>query len=109
MTLGQLGPARPQPAGYRRDVNRIWPMWLACVFRDPAQLAAYSRGAGADWSFAITGNNYEQKGPFFFFPLQKKGPGGGEETGLQQCKQNPAMGQVRLEYETTLPQLFCRG
>lgn len=51
------------------------------------------RGAGRGLSFAITGNNYEQLS-------------GVAEDLVQVMQQNPAMGQVRLEYETTLPQLF---
>jgi len=51
------------------------------------------RGAGRGLSFAITGNNYEQLSV-------------AAEELVQQMQQNPAMGQVRLEYETTLPQLF---
>ena len=51
------------------------------------------RGAGRGLSFAITGNNYEQLSSV-------------AEDLVQVMQQNPAMGQVRLEYETTLPQLF---
>jgi hydrophobic/amphiphilic exporter-1 (mainly G- bacteria), HAE1 family len=51
------------------------------------------RGAGRGLSFAITGNNYEQLAQV-------------ADDLVQAMQQNPAMGQVRLEYETTLPQLF---
>ncbi len=51
------------------------------------------RGAGRGLSFAITGNNYEQLSSV-------------AEDLVQVMQQNPAMGQVRLDYETTLPQLF---
>lgn len=51
------------------------------------------RGAGRGLSFAITGNNYDQLSSV-------------AEDLVQVMQQNPAMGQVRLEYETTLPQLF---
>lgn len=51
------------------------------------------RGAGRGLSFAITGSNYEQ--------LSRVA-----DQLVQAMQQNPAMGQVRLEYETTLPQLF---
>jgi HAE1 family hydrophobic/amphiphilic exporter-1 len=51
------------------------------------------RGAGRGLTFAITGNDYEQL----------------ETVAAQmvaQMQQNPDFGQVRLEYETTQPQLF---
>ena len=51
------------------------------------------RGAGRGLSFAITGSNYEQLADV-------------ADQLVQAMQQNPAMGQVRLEYETTLPQLF---
>jgi HAE1 family hydrophobic/amphiphilic exporter-1 len=51
------------------------------------------RGAGRGLSFAITGTNYEQLAIV-------------ADDLVQAMQQNPAMGQVRLEYETTLPQLF---
>jgi HAE1 family hydrophobic/amphiphilic exporter-1 len=51
------------------------------------------RGAGRGLSFAITGTNYTQLA-------------GVADDLVQAMQQNPAMGQVRLEYETTLPQLF---
>lgn len=51
------------------------------------------RGAGRGLSFAITGANYEQLSQV-------------ADELVQKMQQNPAMGQVRLEYETTLPQLF---
>ena len=51
------------------------------------------RGAGRGLSFAITGTNYEQLSEV-------------ADELVQVMQQNPAMGQVRLEYETTLPQLF---
>ncbi|MFU8882984.1 MAG: efflux RND transporter permease subunit [Rhodobacterales bacterium] len=51
------------------------------------------RGAGRGLSFAITGNNYEQLSSV-------------ADDLVQALQRNPAMGQVRLEYETTLPQLF---
>jgi HAE1 family hydrophobic/amphiphilic exporter-1 len=51
------------------------------------------RGAGRGLSFAITGNDYGQLADV-------------ADELVQSMQQNPAMGQVRLEYETTLPQLF---
>ena len=51
------------------------------------------RGAGRGLSFAITGTNYTQLSEV-------------ADDLVQAMQQNPAMGQVRLEYETTLPQLF---
>jgi HAE1 family hydrophobic/amphiphilic exporter-1 len=51
------------------------------------------RGAGRGLSFAITGSNYEQLSDV-------------ADQLVQAMQQNRAMGQVRLEYETTLPQLF---
>jgi len=51
------------------------------------------RGAGRGLSFAITGSDYTQLAE-----------AADELVGKMQ--QNPALGQVRLEYETTLPQLF---
>ncbi len=51
------------------------------------------RGAGRGLSFAITGSSYEQLSTV-------------AEELVQAMQQNPALGQVRLEYETTLPQLF---
>ena len=51
------------------------------------------RGAGRGLAFAITGNNYDQLA-------------GVAEQLVEQMQQNPAFGRVRLEYETTQPQLF---
>ncbi len=51
------------------------------------------RGAGRGLSFAITGNDYAQLANV-------------AEELVAQMQQNPAFGQVRLEYETTQPQLF---
>ncbi|MGI1663691.1 efflux RND transporter permease subunit [Palleronia sp. KMU-117] len=51
------------------------------------------RGAGRGLTFAITGNNYDQLA-------------GVAERLVAQMQENPAFGQVRLEYETTQPQLF---
>jgi HAE1 family hydrophobic/amphiphilic exporter-1 len=51
------------------------------------------RGAGRGLTFAITGNDYGQL----------------EEVAnalVERMQENPAFGQVRLEYETTQPQLF---
>src|SRR6056297_3879119 len=51
------------------------------------------RGAGRGLTFAITGNDYDQL----------------EEAAtalVARMQENPAFGQVRLEYETTQPQLF---
>ena len=53
------------------------------------------RGAGRGLSFAITGDNYEQLAEV-------------SERLVARMQENPAMGQVRLEYETTQPQLFVR-
>jgi HAE1 family hydrophobic/amphiphilic exporter-1 len=51
------------------------------------------RGAGRGLSFAITGNNYAQLTTV-------------AERLVAKMQENPALGQVRLEFETTLPQLF---
>ncbi|MBN2759627.1 MAG: efflux RND transporter permease subunit [Rhodobacteraceae bacterium] len=51
------------------------------------------RGAGRGLTFAVTGSNYDQL----------------EEVAgalVERMQQNPDFGQVRLEYETTQPQLF---
>ncbi len=53
------------------------------------------RGAGRGLSFAITGDNYEQLAEV-------------SERLVARMQENPAMGQVRLEYETTQPQLFVQ-
>jgi HAE1 family hydrophobic/amphiphilic exporter-1 len=51
------------------------------------------RGAGRGLSFAITGNSYEQLADV-------------SERLVARMQENPAFGSVRLEYETTQPQLF---
>lgn len=51
------------------------------------------RGAGRGLTFAVTGNDYDQ--------LETVA-----EQLVEQMQQNPDFGQVRLEYETTQPQLF---
>ncbi|MFP4328254.1 MAG: efflux RND transporter permease subunit [Paracoccaceae bacterium] len=51
------------------------------------------RGAGRGLSFAITGNSYSQLAEV-------------SETLVQRMQDNPDFGNVRLEYETTQPQLF---
>jgi len=51
------------------------------------------RGAGRGLSFAITGNNYDQLADV-------------AETLVRRMEETPAFGQVRLDYETTQPQLF---
>jgi HAE1 family hydrophobic/amphiphilic exporter-1 len=51
------------------------------------------RGAGRGLAFAITGDNYGQLADV-------------ADKLVEQMEKNPAMGQVRLEYETTQPQLF---
>tara|TARA_R110002012_G_scaffold161691_1_gene323893 strand:- start:5174 stop:8293 length:3120 start_codon:yes stop_codon:yes gene_type:complete len=53
------------------------------------------RGAGRGLSFAITGNNYEQLSEV-------------AQVMVDRLSTNPAMGQVRLEYERTQPQLFVQ-
>ncbi|MDF3384000.1 MULTISPECIES: efflux RND transporter permease subunit [unclassified Sulfitobacter] len=53
------------------------------------------RGAGRGLSFAITGNNYEQLSLV-------------AQAMVDRLSTNPAMGQVRLEYERTQPQLFVQ-
>ena len=53
------------------------------------------RGAGRGLSFAITGNNYEQLSEV-------------AQMMVDRLSTNPAMGQVRLEYERTQPQLFVQ-
>ena len=53
------------------------------------------RGAGRGLSFAITGDNYAQLAEV-------------SERLVEEMQKNPAMGQVRLEYETTQPQLFVQ-
>ncbi|GGF74039.1 hydrophobic/amphiphilic exporter-1, HAE1 family [Mameliella alba] len=51
------------------------------------------RGAGRGLSFAITGDNYAQLADV-------------SQRLVERMQENPAFGQVRLEYETTQPQLF---
>nr|WP_245867044.1 efflux RND transporter permease subunit [Kandeliimicrobium roseum] len=51
------------------------------------------RGAGRGLSFAVTGDNYAQLAEV-------------SERLVARMQQNPDFGQVRLEYETTQPQLF---
>lgn len=51
------------------------------------------RGAGRGLSFAITGETYEQLAEV-------------SEALVQRMQENPSFGGVRLEYETTQPQLF---
>ena len=53
------------------------------------------RGAGRGLSFAITGNNYEQLSQV-------------AQAMVDRLSTDPAMGQVRLEYERTQPQLFVQ-
>ncbi|MGB3408038.1 MAG: efflux RND transporter permease subunit [Jannaschia sp.] len=53
------------------------------------------RGAGRGLSFGITGNSYEQLADV-------------AETMVDRLNQIPGMGQVRLEYERTQPQLFVQ-
>jgi len=53
------------------------------------------RGAGRGLAFAITGDNYDQLAEV-------------AETMVDRLRENPAMGQVRLEYERTQPQLFVQ-
>jgi HAE1 family hydrophobic/amphiphilic exporter-1 len=51
------------------------------------------RGAGRGLTFAVTGSNYGQLAEV-------------SERLVERMQENPAFGQVRLEYETTQPQLF---
>ncbi|NNU81479.1 efflux RND transporter permease subunit [Halovulum dunhuangense] len=51
------------------------------------------RGAGRGLTFAVTGNDYAQLAEV-------------SERLVERMQQNPDFGQVRLEYETTQPQLF---
>lgn len=51
------------------------------------------RGAGRGLSFAVTGDSYQQLAEV-------------SDQLVAELQQNPAMGQVRLEYETTQPQIF---
>ncbi|MGR3270807.1 AcrB/AcrD/AcrF family protein [Thalassococcus profundi] len=51
------------------------------------------RGAGRGLTFAITGDSYRQLAEV-------------SQQLVTRMQENPAMGQVRLEYETTQPQLF---
>lgn len=51
------------------------------------------RGAGRGLTFAVTGDSYEQLADV-------------SEQLVARMGENPAFGQVRLEYETTRPQLF---
>jgi HAE1 family hydrophobic/amphiphilic exporter-1 len=51
------------------------------------------RGAGRGLTFAVTGDNYEQLAEV-------------SEALVTRMQETPAFGQVRLEYETTQPQLF---
>ncbi len=53
------------------------------------------RGAGRGLAFAITGDSYDQLSQV-------------AEEMVAQLSQNPDMGQVRLEYERTQPQLFVQ-
>ncbi|MEX3317129.1 efflux RND transporter permease subunit [Sulfitobacter sp. PS-8MA] len=53
------------------------------------------RGAGRGLTFAITGNNYAQLAEV-------------SQTMVDRLSQNPAMGNVRLGYERTQPQLFVQ-
>ncbi len=53
------------------------------------------RGAGRGLAFAITGDNYDQLAQV-------------AETMVDRLTQIPGMGQVRLEYERTQPQLFVQ-
>lgn len=51
------------------------------------------RGAGRGLAFAVTGDSYDQLAAI-------------SEQLVEKMQENPAFGQVRLEYETTQPQLF---
>ncbi len=51
------------------------------------------RGAGRGLTFAVTGDSYDQLAEV-------------SERLVARMQENPAFGQVRLEYETTQPQLF---
>ena len=51
------------------------------------------RGAGRGLSFAVTGDSYSQLADV-------------SQRLVDQLQQTPAMGQVRLDYETTQPQIF---
>ncbi|MCR8827899.1 efflux RND transporter permease subunit [Pseudosulfitobacter koreensis] len=53
------------------------------------------RGAGRGLAFAITGDSYDQLAEV-------------AETMVARLSENPEMGQVRLEYERTQPQLFVQ-
>src|SRR6056297_2675820 len=53
------------------------------------------RGAGRGLTFAITGSNYDQLAEV-------------SERLVARMDENPAFGQVRLEYETSQPQLFVQ-
>lgn len=53
------------------------------------------RGAGRGLAFAITGNDYDQLAEV-------------AQAMVDRLSENPAMGQVRLEYERTQPQLFVQ-
>ena len=53
------------------------------------------RGAGRGLAFAITGNNYDQLSQV-------------ADAMIDRLRQIPGMGQVRLEYERTQPQLFVQ-
>ena len=53
------------------------------------------RGAGRGLTFAVTGDNYDQLAEV-------------SERLVVRMQENPAFGQVRLEYETTQPQLFIQ-
>ncbi|MDO9525537.1 MAG: efflux RND transporter permease subunit [Gemmobacter sp.] len=51
------------------------------------------RGAGQGLTFAVVGSSYDQLGPL-------------AAELVRRMEENPALGQVRLGYETTQPQLF---
>lgn len=53
------------------------------------------RGAGRGLAFAITGDSYDQLADV-------------AETMVDRMRENPAFGQVQLEYEQTQPQLFVQ-
>jgi len=53
------------------------------------------RGAGRGLSFAITGSNYDQLAEV-------------AQTVVDRLSENPAMGNVQLDYERTQPQLFVQ-
>jgi hydrophobic/amphiphilic exporter-1 (mainly G- bacteria), HAE1 family len=93
MTLAPWNERAPQPAGDRGPDQRRAPRRRRRArLRDPAELARHPRrGPGPD----LRGHRQRLR------PAR-----GGGRALVARMQENPAFGQVRLEYETTQPQLF---